>query len=78
MNQQGWPVHDEAALLRDSVEIVLQVNGKIRSRIQVSPDTDRDELGRLALADSRVAAYLDGADPRKVVVVPGRLVNVVI
>ncbi len=78
MNQQGWPVHDEAALLRDSVEIVLQVNGKIRSRIQVSPDTDRDELGRLALADTRVAAYLDGADPRKVVVVPGRLVNVVI
>jgi len=73
----GWPDYDETALVSDTVEIALQVNGKLRSRISVSPDIDRDELLALALADERILEALGGVEPRKTIVVPGRLVNVV-
>jgi leucyl-tRNA synthetase len=72
-----WPEHDEAALARENVEIAVQVNGKLRSRLIVPADADRDELVRLALADERVGRELAGRTPRKTIVVPGRLVNLV-
>jgi leucyl-tRNA synthetase len=75
--RSGWPQADVEALRRETVEIPIQVNGKLRSRLHLPPDTPGDELERLALADDKVRELLAGAAPRRVVVVPGRLVNVV-
>jgi leucyl-tRNA synthetase len=72
-----WPEHDARALAREHVEIAVQVNGKLRSRLVVPVDADRDELIGRALADERVARELAGRTPRKTIVVPGRLVNLV-
>ena len=72
-----WPVADPAMLEVESVEVVVQVNGKIRDRLQVSPDLDEDELVALARASERVGEYLDGEEPARTVVVPGKLVNFV-
>jgi leucyl-tRNA synthetase len=72
-----WPGYDEALARRDTVEIVVQVNGKVRGRFEADPETPAAELERLALREDAVRRHLEGRPPRKVVVVPGRLVNVV-
>jgi leucyl-tRNA synthetase len=73
-----WREADPAALAQQAVEIVVQVNGKLRGRISVAPDADEESLRRLALADETVQRFLEGREPRKVIVVRGRLVNVVV
>lgn len=72
-----WPNVDEAALARDTLEIVLQVNGKLRSRVEVPADIDKASLEKKALADENVQRFSEGKTIRKVIVVPGKLVNVV-
>jgi leucyl-tRNA synthetase len=72
-----WPKADPALLERDTVEVVVQVDGRIRDRLHVSPDTPDDELIALARASGRVQDYLDGTDVARTVVVPGKLVNFV-
>ncbi|MDN5930574.1 MAG: leucine--tRNA ligase [Pseudonocardia sp.] len=72
-----FPVADERYLVADTVEYPIQVDGKVRSRITLPSDATVDDVRAAALADEKVAAALDGAEPRKVIVVPGRLVNVV-
>ncbi|MBW0118318.1 leucine--tRNA ligase [Pseudonocardia abyssalis] len=74
----GFPVADERYLVADTVEYPIQVNGKVRSRITVAADATPAEVEAIALADEKVAAALGGKDPRKLIVVPGRLVNVVL
>ncbi len=76
--QARWREADPAALAQEAVEIVVQVNGKLRGRISVAPDADEESLRRLALADETVQRFLEGREPRKVIVVRGRLVNVVV
>ncbi|AYJ03414.1 leucine--tRNA ligase [Mycobacterium avium subsp. avium] len=73
-----FPVADPAYLVEDTVEYPVQVNGKVRGRVTVAADADRDTLEAAALADEKVLAFLAGAQPRKVIVVPGRLVNLVV
>jgi len=73
-----WPRADESAMQRSHIELVLQVNGKLRARIGVPADAPREELERLALADDNVQRFIDGKPVRKVIVVPGKLVNVVV
>jgi leucyl-tRNA synthetase len=73
-----FPVADPAMLASDTVEVPVQVNGKVRSRITVPVGTTKDELAQLAMADEKVAAHLDGRAPRNTVVVPDRLVNFVV
>jgi len=73
-----WPTFDESALQQDMIEIVVQVNGKLRGRIMVATNTVKDEVAELALADENVQRYIAGKDVRKTIVVPGRLVNVVV
>ena len=75
---ERWPAFDESALQQDMIEIVVQVNGKLRGRIRVATDTAKDKVAELALADENVQRYIAGKDVRKTIVVPGRLVNVVI
>ncbi|MBU6316203.1 MAG: leucine--tRNA ligase, partial [Acidobacteria bacterium] len=72
-----FPVADPSLLVADTVEYPVQVNGKVRGRITVAADADADTVQALALADERVQAALAGQAPRKVIVVPGRMVNIV-
>jgi leucyl-tRNA synthetase len=73
-----WPTVDESALEADLIEIVVQVNGKLRGRISVAADADSDSIGEQALADSNVQRFVEGKEIRKTIVVPGRLVNIVV
>ncbi|WP_370653133.1 MULTISPECIES: leucine--tRNA ligase [Mycobacterium] len=73
-----FPVADPAYLVEDTVEYPVQVNGKVRGRVVVAADADNDAVQAAALADEKVLAFLAGAAPRKVIVVPGRMVNLVV
>jgi leucyl-tRNA synthetase len=75
---QPWPVADETQLVRETYELVVQVNGKVRDRFEVDASTPDDDLVERARASSRVQAHLDGAQVRKTIVVPGKLVNFVV
>lgn len=77
IHTQPWPTWDEALLVRKSVEIVLQVNGKVRDRVTVSAGATEEDVKALAMANERVAATIAGGIPRKVIYVPGKLVNIV-
>ncbi len=74
----GFPQVDAAMLVRDTIEVPVQVNGKVRSRLAVTSDVSDDELRALALADEKIVQFLGGKVPRNVVIVPRRLVNIVI
>jgi leucyl-tRNA synthetase len=76
--EQPWPVADPALLERETVEVVVQVNGKLRDRLQVPASIAEAELVELARASERVRAHLDGRELRKTIVVPGKLVNFVV
>jgi leucyl-tRNA synthetase len=75
--ESPWPTYDEAMLKRDTVELVLQVNGKVRDRVQVPAGLSEDELVIHARASEKVQAHLKGAE-RRVIVVPDKLVNIVV
>ena len=72
-----WPVVDESALTRDEIDIVVQVNGKVRAKIAVAADADKDAVQEIALAHENVQRFTEGVSIRKIIVVPGKLVNVV-
>ena len=74
----AWPVADETMLVEDTVTLPIQINGKRRSEIAVPKDLSKDEVEKLALADEAVVKALAGGQPKKLIVVPGRIVNVVI
>lgn len=75
--QKNWPVWEEALLVENTVPMVIQVNGRLRDKLEVPRDISREELEKLALASAKVKIFLDGVTVRKVIVVPGRLVNIV-
>lgn len=77
VHEQSWPECDEEALKVDNVEIVLQVNGKVRGRLTVPAEATKEELEKIAMADANVQAHIGNATVRKVICVPGRLVNIV-
>jgi leucyl-tRNA synthetase len=74
----AWPSVDESALLRDEIELVLQVNGKLRGAVLVPANASKQDIEQAALASEAFQKQAQGAAPKKVIVVPGRLVNVVI
>jgi leucyl-tRNA synthetase len=73
-----WPQTDPEALVQDEIELMLQVNGKLRGRIRVPADADSSAIEARARASAEVAKHASGAPVKKVIVVPGRLVNVVV
>lgn len=77
VHEQSWPECDEEALKVDNVEIVLQVNGKVRGRLTVPAEATKEELEKIAMVDANVQAHIGDATVRKVICVPGRLVNIV-
>jgi leucyl-tRNA synthetase len=76
--EQPWPAADEAQLRRETFELVIQVNGRVRDRVQASTEESEDELVARAKASERVQAQLDGKEIRQAIVVPGKLVNLVV
>jgi leucyl-tRNA synthetase len=76
--EEPWPEVDESQLVRETFELVVQVNGKVRDRFEVDAGMGEDELVARARESERVRAYLNGSEPRKTIVVPGRLVNFVV
>jgi leucyl-tRNA synthetase len=73
-----WPELDESALVKSSIDMVIQVNGKLRAKISVDANADRDTIQQLALADDNVQRFMEDKTVRKVIVVPGKLVNIVV
>ncbi len=73
----SWPTFDESAMVRSSIEIIVQVNGKVRGKIEVAADAAKDEVEAAAQANENVQKFTDGKTVRKVIVVPGKLVNIV-
>jgi leucyl-tRNA synthetase len=77
VHQQRWPAYDETLARAEMITLVLQVDGKVRDRIHVSADLSEAEARELALRNERVKKFMDGRPAADIVVVPGRLVNVV-
>jgi leucyl-tRNA synthetase len=75
--EHPWPEADPALLELESVEVVVQVNGRVRERLHVAPGTPEDELVALARASERVQAHIDGSDVTRTIVVPDKLVSIV-
>ncbi|HCZ37999.1 leucine--tRNA ligase [Brochothrix thermosphacta] len=73
----AWPVHDEAMLHEDTVEVIFQVNGKVKSRVEIKNGLAKDELEAMAMADEAIQENIVGKTIRKVIVVPNKLVNIV-
>jgi leucyl-tRNA synthetase len=78
VHTQSWPVWNEEDLVRDTVEIVVQIKGRIKDRILVSTKASSKEIEAIALDREKIKAILEGASPRRVIVVPGRLVNIIV
>ncbi|GMT41269.1 MAG: leucine--tRNA ligase [bacterium] len=74
----AWPLAEEAAMVQDEIQYVVQVNGKLRDRIRVAADADQTTIKQLAQASESVQRHIDGFTVRKIIVVPGRLVNIVV
>jgi leucyl-tRNA synthetase len=75
---QPWPAVDKAALVQDEIELVVQVNGKLRGHVRVPSTASREQIEAIALANETVQKFIAGQKPKKVIVVPGKLVNVVV
>ena len=78
IHQSQWPAVDEAAAKEDSIEIPVQVNGKVRDRVIVSAEATEEEVKSAALASEHVQKFLEGKEPKKVIVANKRLVSIVI
>jgi leucyl-tRNA synthetase len=76
--EAGWPVEDESALIQDAMELVVQVNGKLRSKITVPVSAGKEAIEAVALADGIVEKFIEGKSPKKIILVPGKLVNIVV
>jgi len=73
-----WRAVDPRALVQDAIEIVVQVNGKLRGRVSIAPTASDEEIKAAALAEENVRRFFEGREPKKVIVVKGKLVNVVV
>jgi leucyl-tRNA synthetase len=78
IHQQPWPTWDDEAAKEDSITLVVQINGKVRDKIEVEAGLSDDDMKEIALASEKVQGWLEGKTPRKVIVVKGRLVNIVV
>jgi leucyl-tRNA synthetase len=78
VQRDSWPQWNDAYLVSDSLTIIVQVNGKLRAKLEVAADTSEDEIKRLALADANVQKFLDDKEPAKVIYITGKLVSIVV
>jgi leucyl-tRNA synthetase len=78
VHEQGWPEYDESALVKDTVEIVVQINGKIKEKINIPGDLSREEMEKIAMEDEKVKGLTEGKNIVKVIAVPNKLLNIVV
>jgi leucyl-tRNA synthetase len=78
LSDETWPKYDPAALIEDEVEVVFQVNGKLRDKARVPIQATKEEIEKIALASARVQEFMEGKPAKKIIVVPGKLVNIVV
>jgi len=78
LSYEQWPTYDEAKLVDDEVEIAVQVAGKVRAKIVVAKDASKEDIEKVALADEKVQEYMAGKSLVKIIVIPGKLVNIVV
>jgi leucyl-tRNA synthetase len=76
--KQTWPSYDESALVKDSVELAIQINGKVKGRIDVPTAYGKEKIEKLVMEEPKVQAMLEGKTVRKLIVVPGRIINIVV
>jgi len=74
---EAWPAYDEAKMVDDEIEIVIQINGKVKTKFMFPADSNKDALEQIAIDDSQVKEQIDGKTVRKIIAVPGKLVNIV-
>jgi len=74
----AWPTFDESKLVENEIEMAIQFNGKVRTKIVVNKDFSKDELEKAVLADAKVIEILDGKEIKKLIAIPGKLVNIVV
>jgi leucyl-tRNA synthetase len=77
ISYEAWPAYDEAKLVDEEIEIVIQVNGKVKTKLMVPTDASKESLEEIAMDDDRVKEQIEGKTIRKVITVPGKLVNIV-
>jgi len=77
LSEQAWPQYDEAALIRSEIEFIIQVNGKLRDRLMLSKDADEEAAKTAAFESAKVKEHTDGKTIRKIIFVPGKLLNIV-
>jgi len=77
LEDQAFPQADSAALVRDAVTLAVQVNGKLRGTLEVAADAPREQVEALALAEPNAAKFLEGLAVRRIIIVPGKIVNIV-
>ncbi len=78
VHEQAWPTYDESALVKDTVEIVVQINGKIKEKINIPGDLSREEMEKIAMEDEKVKGLTEGKNIVKVIAVPNKLLNIVV
>lgn len=78
ISYEAWPTFDESKMVEDTVEIIVQVNGKVRGKFEVARDTDKNEVEKMALSENHVVAFLDGKEPKRMIVIPNKIVNIVL
>jgi len=78
LSYEQWPTYDESKLVDDEVEVAVQVAGKVRAKIVVTKDASKEDIEKIALADEKVQEYMAGKNLVKVIVIPGKLVNIVV
>ena len=78
IEDQAWPQYDKSALAQETIELIVQVNGKLRDKILAEADADDDSMSSLALSSQKVQAFVEGKEIKKIIVVKGRLVNIVV
>ncbi|WP_413363181.1 leucine--tRNA ligase [Lysinibacillus sp. 3P01SB] len=78
ISYEAWPTYDESKLVDDEVEVVVQVNGKVRAKVKVAKDASKEELEQIAINDEKVKEFMDGKELVKLIAIPGKLVNIVV
>ena len=78
MSYDAWPTYDESKLVVDQVTVIVQVNGKMRAKLDVTKDADQDEVKELALKQDNVKPFIEGKEIKKVIVIPNKIVNIVV
>ena len=74
----SWPSYDESALVQDEVEVIVQVNGKLRAKVSMDANISREDMEKVAMEDAKVQAAIEGKNVVKVIAVPKKLVNIVV